>query len=106
MRVAEHAIMVITTERLLPKFLQLMRAEYTEIPGLHPPKPRQRLWSLDPQRCALGELDRRAVSRKTRPRVCARGGEPMSDHVGQARQSGHKALLRRPMGAVVPDRDL
>jgi hypothetical protein len=30
----------------------------------------------------------------------------MSDHVGQARQSGHKALLRRPMGAVVPDRDL
>ena len=59
MRVAEHGIMVITTETLLPKFLQLMRAEYTEVPGLHLTKAQvQRLWCLDPATsdAVLGEL--------------------------------------------------
>ena len=60
--------MVITTETLLPKFLQLMRAEYTEIPGLNLTKAQvQRLWSLDPATCdaLLGELIAEQFLRKT-----------------------------------------
>ena len=60
--------MVITTETPLPKWLQLMRAEYTEIPGLHLTRAQvQRLWGLDPATsdAVLGELVAERFLRRT-----------------------------------------
>ncbi len=40
---------MLTADAAIPMWLQRMRAEYTEIPGLHLTKPQvQRLWGLDP----------------------------------------------------------
>jgi hypothetical protein len=48
MAVAVDTAMVITCNAPLPKWVQLMRAEYREIPGLHLTKMQvQRLWGLD-----------------------------------------------------------
>jgi hypothetical protein len=50
-------------------WIQLIRAEYHEIPGLHLTKPQvQRLWNLDPTRCeaALAALEAAKFLRRTR----------------------------------------
>jgi hypothetical protein len=46
-----HAI-GLTGDITIPDWLQLIRAEYTEVPGLHLTKPQvQNLWALDPWVC-------------------------------------------------------
>jgi hypothetical protein len=43
---------MLATDATVADWLQLIRAEYLEIPGLHLTKPQvQRLWGLDPTRC-------------------------------------------------------
>ena len=41
--------MMLTTDTQINEWLQLIRAEYLEMPGLHLTKPQiERLWGLDP----------------------------------------------------------
>ena len=43
---------MLATDATVTDWLQLIRSEYLEIPGLHLTKPQvQRLWGLDPIRC-------------------------------------------------------
>jgi len=59
---------MLATDAPVPKWLQLMRAEYTEIPGLNLTKPQvQRLWGLDTctTDALLSELIEQRFLRKT-----------------------------------------
>jgi hypothetical protein len=60
--------MKMTREETMTDWIQLIRAEYHELPGLHLTKPQiQRLWNLDTTMCeaVLQELEAARFLRRT-----------------------------------------
>jgi len=69
-----HAI-GLTGETTIAEWLQLIRAEYAEVPGLHLTKPQfQELWALDPWVCdaLLNALVDAGFLRRTRDHAYVR----------------------------------
>lgn len=66
--VAEVIMLVTTIDPAVPKFLELIRAEYTELPGLNlTGRQFERMWSLDRELCGavLEELVNERFLRQT-----------------------------------------